>query len=250
MLWLKEFTPELNFLPTKSISEVSLINNAFILNKKLGNKSFLNTKRKRAMNFILKHLKSKSRKGRNLRLIKSKNVRLKQSKDKKVRKVKVKKKLKRFVKLDKFARRRLRWLKSYRRKKLRKNRRNRFKRRRWFLRKKRNKHFKSNKKLYRKKLLKRLSFRIHKKVFRKRISFSKSKNIIKNANKLLLNKFFLSINSTEDSVENILANFGLFRLKNYMLRSSSYLKMTQEEKMAYLDKLNLPKAERERLLSL
>jgi len=98
--------------------------------------------------------------------------------------------------------------------------------------------------------LKRFAQSVRRIIFKKRKNLTVTKNLTKQANKRLLNKFLSNIVLTQNSIDNVIINFRLFELRNYMLKSNSFLKMSQEEKMAYLDKLNLSRAERIRLLKL
>ena len=238
-----------------------------ILGRNLRKKSFFKFKLKRLTNLVVKYLKIKARSLKRFnktkikfkvsknKLLKNKGSKFAQYQNsvdkysaKEIKNSKKNKQIKFRVKLNKFARRRLRWLKSYRRKKLRRDRRFRILKRRRFLRRKKNKRFKFNKTVSRKKLLRRFSSRIHRNVFKKRTSLNLTRRVVKKANKRLFNKFLVNVVQTDNSIENFLTKIRLFELKKYMLKSNSYLKMTQEEKMAYLDKLNISPSERARFL--
>lgn len=148
--------------------------------------------------------------------------------------------------------------------------------RRKFLNKVRSRRFKYNKKLSRKKLIRRFNSRKVTKLLKRRILFISSRKAVKLANKKLLvrflnesylrrlnlkkNKKYYSLNTTLSKMlkgpkvlkvlfDSISFKLDNLALKQYVIKSSIFLRMTEEEKLAYLDKRNMPLAEKLKMLN-
>ena len=202
--------------------------------------------------------KSKKLKFKSLNLSRKSKSKIKSKKPIKFKKRKF---IRRYHKIKMFRRKKKRFSRLYKRRR--------------FLKKVRNRRFKYNKKASRKKLIRRFSSKKLTKLLKKRILFYSSRKGINLANKSLLNKylnelFFQRIRSKRRikvSVRVILRkrlrrakflrtlfdsiSFKLDNLvfKHYIIKSSVFLRMTEEEKLAYLDKLNITLAEKLKILN-
>ena len=158
-------------------------------------------------------------------------------------------------------------------KKIMKKRSSRFYKLRRSLSRPRNTFSRYNRKLSRRKLVRRFSSKKLTRILKRRRLFSSSQKATKFANIDLLKSFFnkvslnselststpilknvrnVALNETDDEqlLKHLFSKFNNLLLKSYIFKSGTYLEMTQEEKLDYLDKLDIPLAKKLEMLNL